>query len=363
VKYAPADTNPLPKPPDCPDTSAADGDLHAAIDGLDAEPAPSAGAVASCWDAYVSTVMDKVDGSGDPVATAKALLALADRPHRAPRARDTALRLRHQVGLDRKGAVDNGVLAVALPAKVRQDRAARATVFAGLLRAATMEQTRAAEVPRLFAWIAVQRDLAGGYGSTSATRAVVRAVLAASPPDVTRAKVVAKVAIDGKERSLDVPRGGLAALVVPMEAKELTVDARDVVVRLERPGLRVWARPPTDDVATDLHAEITWPEARAGKTGLLRIVLRADRAEPVDVRVPLPPGVTLAEAVPGVRSVQGVLAVRHAVDGSGVRTVIEVPVRFGLAGKVTVPEAIARYAAGSSPRTVVGAQTLAIAPP
>jgi hypothetical protein len=357
---APGEAGALPKAKDCPEDAPA-GDLLAAVDGLDAEPAPMAGGVASCWDAYVSTVMDDVDRSADPEATARALLALADRPHRAARAHETAARLEALVGRSKRepGAE------IKLPPGEAHDRGARATVYAGLVRAASLDRTRAAELPRLVAAAAVQRDQSGGYGASGATRAVVRAILAASPPPST-GRIVVRVVVDGTARDLDVPATGVAALTLPEGAKTLTLEAKGIIARLERPGLRPWTLPAPGEPHGPLHAEITWPaSARAGRTGLLRVAVRNDagHATTVDVRLPLPPGVTLAEPIPNVRQVQGVLAIRRTLDGGRLPNVVEVPIRFLLAGSVTVPETVVRYAFDAGPRVVVPARPFSVASP
>ncbi len=358
---APGEAGALGPPAECP-VDAPDGDLLAAVDGLDAEPAPMAGGVASCWDAYVTTTLDDVDRSGDPTAVARALLALADRPHRAARAHDTAERLAALVGLTKR----EPLAAITLPPSAARDRAARATVYAGLVRAIAMDRARAAELPRLIAWTAVQRDPQGGYGSSSATRAVVRALLAASPPPSSE-KLVAHVVVDGKAMDLVVPPGaGVAAITLPAGAEELTVTAKGVLARLERPGLRPWTLPEPGEPHGALHADITWPAtARAGRTGLLRVALRHDggHAALVDVKIPLPPGVTLAEPIPTVRQVQGVLTLRRQVDGTRLPNILEIPIRFLLEGKVTVPEAQARYALQDAPRVVVPARPFSVASP
>ena len=95
--------------------------------------------------------------------------------------------------------------------------------------------------------------------------------------------------------------------------------------------------------------EVVWPaDAVAGGSGTLRLILRhvLDGSIEIDTKVPLPPGVTLGASVAGVAQVQGVLTVRQSVHRSG--SVIDIPMRFGLAGKVTVPEATARITRSTS---------------
>src|SRR6185437_3947353 len=125
----------------------------------------------------------------------------------------------------------------------------------------------------------------------------------------------------------------------------------------ERPVLRLWSAPPSD-AASPLHVEAIWPdEPKAGKTGTLIVRLRQTTGEAItaDVTLPLPPGVTLAEGVSGVRQVQGVLSIRRVVDASTVPTVIELPLAFALAGTLWAPEARARVAFQDLPRAIAPA--------
>src|SRR6185369_4029344 len=110
----------------------------------------------------------------DPVALARAVLALADRPHRASTLGWLVERLRAEVKLQPSGAIT-------LPEGKRRDRAARATIFAALLRATRLDKPGPAPAGMLIAWALVQRDGDGGYGAPSATAAVVRALLGADP--------------------------------------------------------------------------------------------------------------------------------------------------------------------------------------
>jgi hypothetical protein len=154
--------------------------------------------------------------------------------------------------------------------------------------------------------------------------------------------------------------------VVPLDANateaSIEVSGPAVIARFERPALRRWSHPP-DASASPLAVNVTWPsDARAGRTGTLRLDLRHRLGRPctVDVRVPLPAGVSLAEAVTGVRQVQGALAVRRALDASALPATIEIPVRFGLAGRVTAPEVRATIVSEDAPRAIAPARALAI---
>src|SRR5262245_61321482 len=83
---------------------------------------------------------------------ARAFLALADRPHRASVAATLIDRLREKVSLRPSGAIT-------LPEGSARDRAARAVVFAALLRGVRAGTPGPAPAPadRLAAWIGVQR--------------------------------------------------------------------------------------------------------------------------------------------------------------------------------------------------------------
>ncbi len=334
---------------DCPP------DELAGVAMLDAEPALAGGAALACWDAFVSRTLADLDASSDPVAIAEALLAEVERPHRDVPAAHLASRLRELVALRPSGAA-------ALPPFVQRSRAARATVFAALLRASAIGTGSVASAERLTAWVRVQEDAEGGYGSASATRAVVRALVAAAPSSAGTSRIT--VTSNGVTRSLEMAGPGRVEVALPAAASRatITVDGAPVVARLERPVLRLWTHAPNEPESV-LRVDATWPEApRAGKNAVLHLALRHGfaRALTVDVRVPLPPGVTLAEPTDGVRVALGQLIVRRKVFASMVATPVEIPIRFAFAGVFTVPEATARVAFEQQPRTVVPARPLSV---
>ena len=357
IPYAPSsEAEALGMPGDCPDEGSS---LDARLEMLEAEPPLVNGAARPCWDAFVSNVAKTVQETGDAEDLARLLLAVTERPHRQMLAASLAFRLRERVALKPTGAMR-------LPDGLASRRAARATVWAALLRAVHLgapaaNAANAANAERLVSWIGVQRDADGGYGSTLATRAVVRALVAEGPALRETSHVTIETA--GLKRQLDVPPS--AHLVVPLPADALDVTVRvegpGVVARLERPVLRLWSHPPSD-AASPIHLEAVWPEARAAHTGTLRLRVRQllGRAITADLTVPLPPGVTLAEPVDGVRQVQGVLSIRRSVDASDASTVIEIPLRFALGGRFTVPEARARVAFDELPRAVAPARPLRV---
>jgi len=309
-----------------------------AADVLDLEPAASAQPLA-CWNAFVSGVARTIVSPGDPEQLAIAVLALAERPHRNAIAANLADRLRTVVQLDASGEI-------AATAGLGE-RSRRATIYAALLRAQRLGTSKAS-AEALFARLAPLRDVSGGYGSSTATLAVVRALLSSQLDATGKTHVVVRTT-DGKrfERELDLPSSDFASVDLPDDTLGVQVEVRGpgVVARFERPVLRSWSRPPPPR-ASPLDLQITWPDdARVGGSGMLRVRLRHEGASKLeaDTRVPLPPGVTLASATPGIAQLQGTLLIRRTVE-SGNETLVEVPVRFGLAGTLTVPEATAHVA-------------------
>ncbi len=354
IPFAPAeDAGVLGRPAECPENDAS---LDGRLEAIEAEPPPANGTVRPCWDAFVTDTAASVQGSDDAEDLARLVLAVVERPHRQMLAIALAERLRESAALGASGAIR-------LTDELASRRAARATVFAALLRTIHLGRPGAADADRLAAWLAVQRDAQGGYGSTLATRSVVRALLAQGPAAAEASHV--EIESEGATQALDVAPS--AHLVVPLPASATRVRLRvkkgpPVVARFERPVLRLWSHPPADALSP-LHLEPSWPEnAVAGGTGTLRLRLRQTlgRAVTADLTVPLPPGVTLAEPVSGVRQVQGVLAIRRDLDWSRTVTVIEIPVRFALGGRLTVPEARARVAFEEMERAVAPAQPLAV---
>lgn len=325
-----------------------------ADDALEVEPAPAPSTL-PCWGAHVANVTRALGSSHDAEAIARAVLALAERPHHAALAAQLADRLRSIVQLDATGSL--GAMGLG-------DRADRATIYAALLRAQRLGRSPAS-ADALFGKLAPLRDVTGGYGSTAATLYVLRALLASQLEGhgATRARVRG---LDGGrvvlDRRLDVPASG--SVTVPMPAGSLDVQVETegpgLVARFERPVMRLWSRPPPPQ-GSPVRFDVVWPaNVRAGQTAPLRIVLQqdVDQASDVDVRVPLPPGVALAAPVIGASELQGALLARRRAGRD--REVIEVPLRFGLAGKVTVPEATARPARSVLPAATAPARGLVV---
>lgn len=318
----------------------------AGSEALELEPAPTPD-VLPCWGAYVSDATYAVEHSGDPERIALAILSLAEREHRAALATSLVEQLRTMVHLHSGGEM--------LGASGLNDRASRAIVYAALLRAQRFGHSPAS-ADALFSRIAVLRDVTGGYGSSRATLAVLRALLSSQleGKGTTRARVMG--------RTIDVPESGDVSVPIPEGALSVWVETEGpgIIARFERPVLRLWSRPPPP-ASSPVSLDVVWPsDVRAGATALLRLVVRHGRDEVLDVdtRVPLPPGATLAAPTEGAAQLQGVLAVRRTVSSTG--AVIEVPMRFALSGTMTAPEANARLTRAPTAPAVAPARAISI---
>jgi hypothetical protein len=352
-------------PGTCP--PAIPSSLDEQLEGLDAEPGATGGAALACWNAFVTETVESVLHSEDPVVLARAVLALAERPHRDLLTATLADRLREKVALRASGGI-------ALPPSSARDRADRATVYAALLRASRLGKPAAAPPVRLAAWLAVQRGDDGGYGSSLATRSVVRALLASAIE--VKGHLSATITENGHSKTVDVAPSTRLEIPLDPATTSVKIDVKadpcegeggkpvpcsaiaGLVARFERPVLRFWSKPPEQD-ESPIHLDLGWPnDAHAGMTGVLRVNLRQSlgRSPTIDIRIPLPPAVTLAEAVSGVQQIQGVLRIRRKVDTSSLATPLEIPLRFGLAGYVTAPEARAEVAFEDVPRAVAPAR-------
>jgi hypothetical protein len=349
--WVPPDGAPRARAACPPDEARSKGSLRV----IEGEPAPESGSALACWDALVASAADDAQSHGDPVELARTFLAIADRPHRAALAATLLERLREKVALRPSGAI-------ALPEAMAKDRSSRAVVYAALLRGARTVTPSPAPPDRLAAWIGVQRDADGGYGSALATREVVRALLDSGVEEQGTSRVVV---VAGKQRhELTVPPSARVELMLDpsIVSVALEVEGPGLVARLERPVVRLWsvASPAPE---SPLHLSVAWPsDARAGRNGVVSISIRHTRGRPtpVDVRIPLPAGVSLASRVQGVRQLQGVLIVRRLLDASGLATQVDVPVRFALAGVVMVPEARAFVAFEEVPRALTPARRLVV---
>jgi hypothetical protein len=348
----------------CPPTEIAT--LSSQLDWLEVGPATGGGAEPACWAAFVTTALQKLAASGDPVLLARAALAVRDRPGQAIVAGALVDRLRAAAPVRADGTL-------VLPAAQAADRAARSIVMAALTRtrklgAVAGGASAGANLARLWPRLLVERDAEGGYGSAQATRLVVAALLEADPPGAAPAAVHwSAIARDGRpaaEGRVALRPNGSIAIALPPAATGVRVETSvpGVVARVERPALRSFRRP-FDRSGGVLHLEIDGPRAPTAEgTSLLQLSLRHDlgRRAPVVVRIPLPPGATLAEPVAGIRQVQGALYVRTTIDADPLPRVIAIPLRFALPGTVTWPEATARIDDDELPAVRAPARPLVI---
>jgi len=338
---------------DCPPKGKPTPDT--ALDWLEYEPAPVGGVVDACWDAFATDATEVVLAEQDPVALARLYLALVDRQHRKGTAAALLARLQEQVGLQPTGWVE-------LPGISAGDRASRAMVYAALLRASVKGAKLRAPADKLFAWMAVQRDPYGGYGSARSTRAVVQALLAYSGLPEKPSEIVVHQGEREQRARLGSTGVFRMALAAGVDAARLHVDGPPVLVKLQRRKIRLWSRTlPAADSPVQL--DVTWPtDAKAGVPSKVQVNLRQSlaRATTVDVRLPLPAGAYLAAPVSGVRQVQGVLSIRRTMDKSALPVLIELPIQFALTGRFTVPEAYARLAFEEANRASAPARPLVV---
>lgn len=351
VRWAPEElSKSLLKVDDCPPEMPTTLDGELAV--LEAEPSSADGVIQPCWDSAVSTIVGDVMSSTSHASLARAVIALVERPHRREMATTLAENLRKWTKLRASGGVT-------LPA-YSSDRSSRALIFSALLRTADLGKPSVATPDKLAAWLRVQRDVRGGYGTTLATLAAVRALL--NQPGESKDPTKVTIVEGGVSKQISVRAD--ETISIPLGPKTLAIDLESVgpgvIARLSRPGLRLWTSPP-DTSSAPVSLEVQWPEKpKVGVKQVLRVIASARvlRMLSTDVRIPLPPGVTLAEGGARVHQVQGQLAMRLTVDADGSSRIMELPIRFGLPGKFTVPEAKART--GELMETVVPARPIVV---
>lgn len=330
------------KPPKCPDPG------HGAT-VLEAEPFPDDGAVLPCWDAAASRAVNDLITSNHPAEMARAVIALGQRPHRAHMASSLANRVRDVA------VAPQGDLLMTL---TRRDRA---TIYAALLIA------RAVGTPRLspealIAGLNRQRGPDGSFGSPTATRAAITAMLSLElRPGKTR-----RVTVETPGRRplvLDVKDGGHTRVTLGygVQRTKVTVAGGPLIARIVQPTLRRWDRALNEP--SPLRLAVAWPQ------GVIVTNVRAvhvsvshglTQSRSVDVRIPLPPGVRLAERVDGVHQVAGQLIIRRAVSGTNTPLVLDLPMRFGSSGRFTTPRATAHFVDQYAPAAYAPATTLEV---
>ncbi|NUP09593.1 MAG: hypothetical protein HOW73_26405 [Polyangiaceae bacterium] len=356
----------------CP-PEGADLDPSVQAAAFEAEPAPLGGAVRDCWTTFVARGTNQLTSNGTSGDLARAVLALARRPHRATELKTLTKELEKRVELD-----DDGNISVS----ASSSRAERALVYAALLVASKPGEEGTSKRARMLRWLLVQRDAGGSFGSAAATRGAVQAIVAASS-ELRGPKAPIEVNIDfgeGGEKHVVVKPDERVEIAIPANADEVRVmpSGGGVMARLERTFLRPYSVAPQPGDAP-IALETEWPaatdcapsvktngacpkELKQGRVGNLRLTVKelADKsARSVDVRIPLPPGATLADVTSGVRQVHGALYVRTNVSGE---TTVMVPIRFSLAGSFTVREATASVRDSAADAAIARARPLVIKP-
>ncbi|MCC7381934.1 MAG: hypothetical protein IT384_08900 [Deltaproteobacteria bacterium] len=313
--------------PGCPPSLTG---LEAQLQAIALEPVPARDTVPACWDSLATEVSVQVARAGSAEALARALLAFADRPHRQALARAIFSRLHVLTG--------GGEGPLVLPRGESLRRDARALVSAAILIGSPLAEGAAVDVVRALARLRSEQDPSGGFGSAEATRAAVLALLASPSADRPPHQITVEAP---EQRPLILDRPSAVTLGASVRGLRVTTEGGGVLARLTLPVLRPWSVPPLDP--SPLHAEVTWPVgAKVGVKQVVRLSLRHDLPEQalLEVRIRLPPGAELAERVNGLDVVQraGVITIRQAITAGRIETVLELPLRFRLAGQLTAPE-------------------------
>jgi hypothetical protein len=324
----------------CPSVKAPP--LPSALDWL--ELAPRSGRTeSSCWVTLRASAISQLAQENDPRTLARAVLLFAEWPNQAQVTASLASRLAAAVSLKRDGSI-------VLPEPYVTDRSAAVLVWAALLRTSPMAADgKPAETNRLWSRLLVERDVHGGYGSSEATRHVVKALLRKQSAPVT-AVPIRCTELSSRNKTLaqaSLQLGASGAMTVPLSpdtvAVRLEPSASGVLARAVRPLFRSFRRP-VESSRGPLQLDLSLSSTPvAGTVSAVQVTLRQElgRTLPVQVRIPLPPGATLAEKVPDVRQVQGALYLRTQMDADTLPRVLQIPLRFALAGKLLMPEATA----------------------
>jgi hypothetical protein len=254
-----------------------------------------------------------------------------------------------------------------LPGQLAADREARAIVLAAIARTTSAWPVTAQPLAaKLWSRLYLERDVHGGYGSAEATRQVLTTLLGREDAPAAEATVRYTLRSEkGKalaRSELTLPPSGSATLALPAGTARVEVETvGGLLARVERPLFRSFFRP-VDATASPLHVDVAVPAPTRDAVASLQISLRHDlgRRVPVRVRIPLPPGAALAEPVEHARQVQGAIYLQTELESDALPRVIEVPLRFGLAGKVTLPEVTARVTDDDLPVARAPARPLVI---
>jgi hypothetical protein len=300
-----------------------------------------------CWETLAATAINHVLASQDPSTIARAILPIADRTDRATDVKNLVTQLRTLVHLHTSGRIsfEHGT------------RADRTIVYAALLRANKVPGSGVSD-DRLAAWIAVDRDASGSFGSVAASRAVAHVLTAIGMGAGAPQNIVVD---DGTTiRRVVLGSSGVLYLGLGPSTTKVTVRADGgVVARLERPMIRGFSNPP-DESDSPLRLDVKWPDgARAGHIATLHVTMSSLARESVHAvaRIPLPPGASMVAPLADVTQVHGALLV--AADLGASRT-FDVPIRFSLAGRAIARESQIVAPRASYARNIALAQTLVV---
>jgi hypothetical protein len=313
---------------------------------LDAEPTPKEGVVLACFTELAARGVKELSNEGKPDEIARGIVALATRPHRAAEL----------------GALRDTLLAKVRPAADGRidypgaSRASRALVHAAMILSAT-ESTPKREKDRHLAWLLVQRDSRGSFGSAAATRAALLAMLDIGVEDELASATVEVDFGEAGTKSVLVKPGQSISLLIPDTADALTVSTdQPILTEVSRNYLRPFSVAPSD-ADGNVRMSVRFPSApmcppekpcaktlTQGDVGNLVVTLLVKEAIAAQTRVhatiPLPPGVVLAEPQEGIRQVQGSLHIDRSVGAT--EQVLAIPLRFNLAGTFVAREAEVR---------------------
>lgn len=346
---------------DCPPAKA--DSLVARFNWLDIAPRSEQGTERACWTALLASTIQQLAAVNDPLLLASAALSLQDWPAQAAVASALADRLAATVPVRKDGTL-------VLPVHLAADRAARSMIMTALVGGEKLRATgQSPKASTLRSRLLVERDASGGYGSPEATRLVVRALLDAEPapsPAFVRWTEFSAKGLPTARGEVNLAANGSATLPLTAAAAGVRIETSSpsVLARAERSLFRAFSRP-VDSSQSPLHFDLSMAKPLvADGAALMQVSLRHEFGHPVSVvvRIPLPPGASLADRVAGVRQVQGALYMRTSLDSDSLPRVSVIPLRFALSGTVTLPEATARIDDDEVALARTPARPLAITP-
>ena len=330
---------------------------------LDAEPTPKAGVVLACFTELAARGVKELASEGKPDELARGIVAFATRPHRASELGVLREKLLEKVRPAADGRLD-------YPGA---SRASRALVHAALILSAN-ESTAKNERDLHLAWLLVQRDSRGSFGSAAATRAALLAILDVGVEDELSSSEVEIDFGEAGTKRVQVKAGQSLSLLVPDSADELSVSTdHAILAEVSRNYLRPFSVAPSEAEGS-VRMSVRFPSAPVcppekpcartltqGDVGNLVVTLLAKEAltqTRVDATIPLPPGVVLAEPQQGVRQVQGTLRINRSIGAT--EQVMAIPLRFNLAGTFVAREAEVRGVDDQRPPSITRSRTIVV---